>query len=140
MPGVAEIRKALKKEFDDELAQGTAAKLDASARGEFGNVFNLTVGRFAKGAARRKQPVKVWGNKQDKFKRFIKLQTRKIAKEAKKHAKAGVIDDVVLSKAAKKVMRAAKKCKITIVNGRIVGVPSGTQGDVCSAYLDTKLT
>jgi len=84
--------------------------------------------------------VKVWGNKQDKFKRFIKLQTRKIAKEAKKHAKAGVIDDVVLSKAAKKVMRAAKKCKITIVNGRIVGVPSGTQGDVCSAYLDTKLT
>ena len=139
MPGVAEIRTALKKEFDAELARGTPAKLDASARGEFGNVFNLTVGRFAKSAARRKQPVQVWGSKQGKFKRFIKLQARKIAREAKKHASAGVIDDVALSRAAKKVMRAAKKCRITIVNGRIVGVP-GTQGDVCSAYLDTKVS
>ena len=80
MPGIAEIRRDVRKEFDTYLT----AKLDPSARAGFQAIFDVTVGQFAKDAANDKQPVEVW--KIPKFRAFILGQVKRIALEANKGA------------------------------------------------------
>src|SRR4051812_48492780 len=102
MPGIPEIRRDVIREFK-KYATGT---LDKAARDTQSQIFDVTIGRFAKNWSRA-NPVDVWTV--PKFRSFILGQTRKIANEASKGAKNGVISAKTLNDAAVKVMTKAQK-------------------------------
>ncbi len=84
MTSVTDIRRDVTKELKANL--GTA-KLDETGTLVFRDVFDITIGLFAKNNARTK--IDVWTSK--KFRRFILVQTTMIAREASRHAKNGII-------------------------------------------------
>lgn len=139
---IAAIRRDVRREFK----RHATATLAPSARAAQAATFNTTVGRFAKQAARLKPPVDVW--QLPKFRSFILGQTKKIATEASKGAKGGVISSVVFTKAAVKVMRKTQKfCKLAIKKGKIQDLraghysdysPGDSNGEVCTDFLATK--
>ena len=143
MAGIADIRRDVRSEFNKHIEPNA---LDESGRIVFGEVFDLTVGLFAKKCARLKPPIHVWKNK--KFKSFILGQTKKIAIEANRHATTGIISGAIFNRASLKVMRRTQTfCKLAIKKGRIRDIRSGhvsqlgqnrSDGEVCSTYLATQ--
>jgi hypothetical protein len=142
MAGIADIRRDVTKEFKHNI--GTSV-LDESGRAVFGEVFNLTIGLFARNSARQK--IAVWSS--PKFRRFILGQTKKIAREASSHANNGIISGKVFNRAALSVMRRTQKhCKVKIIAGEIRDIPPTghimtrkkfrLDGDVCSVYLTSQ--
>ena len=143
MPGIGEIRKDVRQEF----ARYATGKLDKAARAVQSEVFDVTIGKFAKNAARQRRPIDVWAI--PKFKSFILNETKKIAKEASKKERNGFISGKVLFAASVKVMKRTQKfCRIALKKGKIADVRAGhfttfapgqSDGEVCSTFLASQV-
>lgn len=140
MPGITKVRTDVYREF---AKYAMPAKLSADGRKAQKEIFDVTIGRFVKDAAKAK--VDVW--KRPKFKSFILGQTKRIAKAASQAAKAGVIDYQLFYLTSSTIMRRTHKwCKLAIQKGRITDVrkghysehtaePGAARGMVCSGFL-----
>jgi hypothetical protein len=98
-------QKAL-KEVRQQFAKAGGAPLDAAAKKEFLRIFELTIGKII--AQGQKAGVDVWASR--RFRAWVLLETRKIARESAKRATgANATSAAALTKGALTSMRKTSK-------------------------------
>lgn len=141
-----QIEIDIRTAFESKLGK----PLDGSGEAAYRQAYRLTMGRFARIAAKRHH-FDVWQD--GRFKKFILTQTKLIAHEASSKAQGAKISGAVFQKAAVTVMKKAKPvhaggppqhCKLRIQGTRIIDVPlpdvgTVSDGEVCSGYLAAEM-
>ena len=126
-----------------ELTATHQLQLEPAALSTCREIFEKTIGNFAKQAADKNVPEHPWDNAQ--FREFILGQVKRIAVQAKEAAKSGPVSSELLRTTAITVMRKTNRvCRIRAERGHLsFGTsekPKHLEGEVCSAFLEADST
>jgi len=122
-----------------EFAATHKVRLEPAALSACRDIFERTVGNFARQAADQAVEQHPWDN--EDFRKFILGQVKRMAVQANTTAKSGPVSAHVLRSTAFDVMKDTNRvCRLMAERGRIkfetAERPKQYEGEVCSAFLE----
>jgi hypothetical protein len=122
-----------------EFAATHKVRFEPAALSACRDIFERTVGNFARQAADQSVAEHPWDN--EDFRKFILGQVKRVAVEANAMAKSAPVSAAVLRSAAFDVMKDTNRvCRLMADRGRIkfetAERPKHYEGEVCSAFLE----
>ena len=119
-----------------QAAKTTEGQMSQSGRLAIREIYELTMGGFARKGERQSPKIYVWDD--SRFRAFIMREVKKICRAALKKADGKQVNASMVHEAAVEVMtRSQKWCDTSIKDGKLrVAHPTiRKQGEVCATYL-----